>query len=194
MDITYLGQSSFRIKTKSAVIITDPVSKSEGDIVLLSGTQNLTESLELVKGFHKEITAPGEYEIMEVSFIGIKFSDTTAYLIEADGLRILFAGKLNTKLNDENISQFGDIDILLLPVGGKDVIDGKSAAEATRQVEPYFVVPYFFKQKGLEDQVDVEEFLKETGMVVERNQKFSIKKDEIINHLPAKVILLEPNK
>ena len=80
MDITYLGHSAFKIKTKTATVITDPYDpkvvgfsypKVEADIVTVSHHHHDHDFLERVGGYKKVFDGPGEYEMMEVSMIGI---------------------------------------------------------------------------------------------------------------------------
>ena len=113
MDITYLGHSSFKIKTKTATIITDPFdpqmvglkySGVEGEIVTVSHAHADHNATGKVAGVKKIVEGPGEYEISGVSIMGFpSFHDNkegaergknTIYVIEADGLRLAHLGDL----------------------------------------------------------------------------------------------------
>jgi L-ascorbate metabolism protein UlaG (beta-lactamase superfamily) len=102
MDITYLGHSSFKIKTKTATVITDPFdpqmvglkySGVEGEIVTVSHAHRDHNAVDKVAGVKKVVEGPGEYEIMGVSIIGYpSFHDAkegaergknTIYIIES---------------------------------------------------------------------------------------------------------------
>lgn len=214
MDINFLGHSSFKIKGRTATIVCDPFDPSmvglkfpavEADIVTSSHDHGDHNNLDAVKNYKKALTGPGEYEIMGVSFIGVSsFHDdksggergkNTIFVIEVDGVRVCHLGDLGQKLTEEQLKSIGDIDVLMVPVGGSYTIGSKIAFEVTQQVEPYFVIPMHYKMDGLKDSFKelepVDNFLKETGMVVEKTNKFSLKKDEIVEDQPAKVILLE---
>jgi len=78
MEITYLGHSSFRLKGKTASLITDPYDpkmiglkfpKTEADIVTISHYHNDHDRVENVSGIKKIIDGPGEYEINDISII-----------------------------------------------------------------------------------------------------------------------------
>ncbi|MEN1682241.1 MAG: MBL fold metallo-hydrolase [Planctomycetota bacterium] len=80
------------------------------------------------------------------------------FLIEADGVRVLYAGGLGQqRLTDAQLDSYrvvqatspGTIDVLLLPVGGSDTIDGARAAAIVEQVTPRYVVPIHYKAEGL---------------------------------------------
>lgn len=215
MDINYLGHSSFKIKGRTATVVCDPFDPKmvgikfptvEADIVTSSHDHNDHRNLDAVKNYKKAFVGPGEYEIMGVSFIGIpSFHDdkkgvdrgkNTIFVIEVDGIRICHLGDLGEKLDETQLKSIGDIDILMVPVGGTFTIDSKKAFEVVQQIEPYFVIPMHYKVDGMnpetfKDLEPVENFLKETGMVTEKMSKFSLKSEEIIEDQPAKVIVLE---
>lgn len=72
------------------------------------------------------------------------------FLIEADGVRILHCGDLGqAKLTDKQTQQIGQIDVLLIPVGGVYTIGGEQAAALTEQLRPRFVVPIHYKTPAL---------------------------------------------
>jgi L-ascorbate metabolism protein UlaG (beta-lactamase superfamily) len=215
MDITYLGHSSFRIKTKSTVFVTDPFdpkmvglkySGIEADFVTVSHDHRDHNAAELVGGTKKVVSGPGEYEISGVSIMGYpsfhddedgsKRGKNTIYVYEFDGLRLAHLGDLGHLLKEELINDLGDIDVLMIPVGGEFTIGPKEAAEIIGKIEPYFVIPMHYQQSGLnsEDFAElepVETFLKETGLPVENLPKFSLKKEDILEDQNTKVIVLE---
>jgi len=215
MDITYLGHSSFKIKTRSASIITDPYdsqmvglkySGAEGEIVTVSHAHHDHNATDKVTGVKKILEGPGEYEVMGVSIIGYpSFHDTkqgvergknTIFVIEADGLRIAHLGDLGHALSDDLVNEMGSIDVLMVPVGGKFTIGPKEAVEIVGKIDPYFVIPMHFAVPGLNDQTfaglePVEPFLKEIGMTVENLPKFSLKREDILEDQSSKVIILE---
>lgn len=214
MDITYLGHSSFRIKTKSATVITDPFdpekvglkySPQEADIVTVSHAHDDHDFIEKVSGVKKVISGPGEYEVSGVSIVGLaSYHDdkegsergkNTIYVIESEGLRLAHLGDLGHTLTDEVVSLMGTIDILMIPVGGVYTIGPKEATEVESKIDPYFVIPMHYKVPGLtlsqqEKMEPVEAFLKESGLTVENLPKFSVRKEDIIEDQSTKVIVL----
>jgi len=213
MDITYLGHSSFKLRGKTACVITDPFdpkfvglkySSADADIVTISHNHSDHNQSQLVKGVRMVVNGPGEYEISGVSIIGIpSFHDAkkgeergnnTIYVFEIDGLRIAHLGDLGEVLFDEQISQLGNIDVLMIPVGGEYTIGPKEAVKMVGEVGPYFVIPMHYKVDGLSPEFSklepVETFLSECGLTVERIDKFSLKKEDILEDRSTKVILL----
>lgn len=215
MDITYLGHSSFKIKTRTATVITDPFDSKmvglkyfgvEGDIVTVSHDHNDHNASDKVTGVKKVVQGPGEYEISGVSLIGYpsfhdneqgaKRGKNTIYVIEAEGLRVVHLGDIGHQLSEDLINEFGDVDILMIPVGGEFTIGSKEAAEIINKVEPFFVIPMHYMQEGLNKDTfakmePVETFLKESGLTTERTPKFTLKKEDILEDQNTKIIVLE---
>lgn len=214
MDISYLGHSSFKIKGKTGVVITDPFDPSfvglkysgvEGDIVTISHNHDDHNKADLVKGVKKIISGPGEYEMMEISILGFpSYHDdkkgeergkNTIYVYEIDGLRLAHVGDLGHTLNEQMIEELGDIDILFVPVGDSEYTIGpKQALQIIQDIEPYYVFPMHYQMSEAKNSslklLPVEKFLEECGMVVERLPKFSLKKEEIDEEQNTKVIVL----
>lgn len=179
MDITYLGKTSFKIKGKTASVVTNPERNLEVDIVTMSNNDSGKKNIDLVKNYTKALTGPGEYEVKGISFIGIASENNTIFVIEVDGLRICHLGDLKQKLTDGQLKVVGDIDILIVP---DTVLD-----KVVSQIEPYFIIPM-----GESELVD--KYLKECGLVVEKLDKLTIKEEELIDDQPAKVVLMEAKK
>lgn len=215
MDITYLGHSSFKIKTKTATVVTDPFdpemvglkySGVESDIVTVSHKHKDHNATNKVSGVKKVLDGPGEYEISGVSIIGFpSFHDAkkgeergknTIFVFEADGLRIAHLGDLGHVISDDLVSEIGAVDVLMVPVGGFYTLSPKEAVEMCSKIDPYFILPMHYKVPELKEEnfsgLESEEtFLKEIGKTVEILPKLSIKKEDIIDDQPAKVIMLE---
>jgi L-ascorbate metabolism protein UlaG (beta-lactamase superfamily) len=128
-----------------------------------------------VGGEPKLVTRPGEYEINGVLIIGIAtFHDAqrgrsrgknTVYLMEIDGVSICHLGDLGHVLTTEQVEEIGNVDVLLLPVGGVSTINAPLAAEVVRQLEPKAVIPMHYKTPALNRKLEgVDEFLKEMGI------------------------------
>jgi L-ascorbate metabolism protein UlaG (beta-lactamase superfamily) len=218
MDITFLGHSSFKIKTKTASVITDPFDSEmvglkysgvDGDIVTISHDHKDHNEVDRVSGVKKVVSGPGEYEIMGVSILGYqtfhdesKGSDrgkNTIYVYETERLRLAHLGDLGHMLSEDLVNEIGDIDVLFIPVGGEFTINSKVASELVRKIEPFFVIPMHYQMQGLNPGTfaklsPVEDFLKESGFVVENMAKFSVKKEDIDENQNTKVIVLEKNR
>jgi L-ascorbate metabolism protein UlaG (beta-lactamase superfamily) len=168
MNITYIGHSSFKIRTINATLITDPFDssigkrfpKSEADIVSISHDHKDHSNREGIKNENCFfIDAPGEYEIKEVMIRAIStFHDNDQgqdrgkniiFRIQAEGLNICHLGDLGHELSDKILKEIEATDVLMIPVGGVYTIDPSEAAKIVRKIEPSIVLPMHYKQEGL---------------------------------------------
>ena len=183
MDISWLGHSCFRIRGRHATVITDPYSpdlgyslgKPTADIVTVSHQHMGHSYVQGIGGEPRLVTGPGEYEISGVLIIGIatfhdaeggkKRGRNTVYLMEVDEVSVCHLGDLGHVLTAEQVEELGNVDVLLLPVGGMSTIDAPMAAEVVRQLEPKVVVPMHYKTQALNWELQpVGRFLKEIGV------------------------------
>ncbi len=209
MEITWLGHSCFRIRGSRTTIITDPyppdlgysLGKPTARIVTVSHQHSGHSYVQGVGGEPRLVTSPGEYEIGSVLIMGIatfqdrekgkKRGKNTVYLIEADEISVCHLGDLGHVLTTEQVEELGNVDVLLLPVGGVSTINASMAVEVVRQLEPRVVIPMHYKTEALTRELEpVERFLKEMGVEqVDPRPKLSLGKTS----LPAstQVFLLE---
>ena len=194
-----MGHSCFRIKGSQAIVITDPfppdlgysLGKQTADIVTVSHQHPSHMYTEAISGEPRIVSGPGEYEISGVLIIGIAtFHDSvrgqtrgknTAYLMEIDGISICHLGDLGHVLSSEQVEEIGDIDVLLLPVGGVSTINAAMAAEVIRQLEPKVVIPMHYKTPLLKRELDpVDDFLREMGVgQVEPRARLSVSRTNL---------------
>jgi L-ascorbate metabolism protein UlaG (beta-lactamase superfamily) len=199
VDITWLGHSCFRIKGSQAVIITDPfppdlgytLGKQTADIVTVSHQHPSHSYVEGIGGEYHVVNGPGEYEISGVLIIGVAtFHDTqrgqvrgknTAYVMEIDGISVCHLGDLGHVPTSEQLEEMGNIDMLLLPVGGGSTISAAISAEVIRQIEPNIVIPMHYKTPAIKRDLDtVDVFLKEMGRgQVEPRPRLNVSKSNL---------------
>jgi len=206
MQIQYFGLSSFKITTKEATIITDPFHKDSGltpprgaaDILILASKSSKLYSAESgISGQHFDVTDPGEYDVKGVTITGVPLKQedkyVTIFLIESEDIRILNLTHIKEfNLKEDEVEALGDIDILILPVGGNSVLSASAASKVVNEVEPKIVIPSHYKMKDLILDLDsLEKFVKEMGGKKEEMEKFSVKKKELQEE-GTKLVILEP--
>ena len=217
MEIRWFGQACFLIKTaqnnQERKIVIDPYSfeigikppKLEADILLITHQHYDHNNTKAVSGEYFLIDGPGEYEIKNIYIRGIhSFHDNqkgqdrginTIYVIEpeAEGIRVCHLGDLGQKeLSSEQIEAIGEVDVLLIPVGGIYTIDAEEAQKIITQIEPRIVIPMHYAIPKLNIKLDkVEKFLKVMGVgEVETQSKLIVKKDKLPTE--TKIIVLKP--
>lgn len=206
MQIQYFGLSSFKITTKLATIITDPFAKDSGltaprgaaDILILAEKNSKLYSAQSgISGEHFDITDPGEYDIKGVTVTGLPLKQEnkyiTIFLIESEDIRILNLSHIKElSLKENELEELGEIDILILPVGGNTVLSASAASKVVNEIEPKIVIPSHYKMKDLILDLDsLEKFVKEMGGKKEEMEKFTIKKKDLPEE-GTKLIILEP--
>lgn len=71
------------------------------------------------------------------------------FVFEIDGLKIAHLGDLGHKLSDDQVKAVGNVDVVMIPVGGYYTIDGKNAAQVVAQLNPKVVIPMHYKTPAL---------------------------------------------
>ncbi len=205
MQITWFGLSSFKIVGKDVTIITDPFGKDTGltavrggaDIILSSDPENpWCNNFSSITGEPFMVTGPGEYNIKEVSIMGTpaesKSNPTaTFYMVEVENIRIAYMGPTKiAELSDRQKEMFEGADIVLVPVGGKDVMGSEEASKIATKLEPYYIIPHSYKTSGLSLSLEKhDKFLKEMGGKFEELDKLTLKKKDLTSESTSLVIL-----
>ena len=214
MDITSLGHASFRIRGKTATVITDPYDPTlvgmkfpkhvEADIVTVSHEHADHSSVREVEGNPFIIKGSGEYEVSGVGVVGLSaFHDdqkgtvrgrNTIYRIEIDGVAIVHLGDLGHTLSTTEIDELDGVNILMTPVGGVYSLDPAQAVAVVNEIEPEIVIPMHYgrpelNQKAFGGLSPLSAFLKEIGKEAVPQPKLTVTRDK----LPAEmqVIVLE---
>lgn len=192
MEITYYGMNCVRLTGKDIAVLCDPPSKASGiseiklsnEATLLSSA--LVADLPLKPGM--VLDGPGEYEIKGAMITGVPAQlhiDTseqpkrgTIYSVTIEGVRIGFLGNVAPKLSGAEVEALGQIDVLIIPVGGHGLtLDAQGAAEIVSQLEPKYVVPVHYdddKTKYEAPQDKLDHFLKEIGSSSEPAPKLRV--------------------
>ena len=218
MEIKYLGHSSFLIKTKTARIVTDPYNsdmvglrfpKTEADIVTVSHNHADHNEVKNVLGLNGVaplvIDMPGEFEKMGVRIFGFQsYHDKTKgqdrgenilYKIESEGVSVLHCGDLGFVPDESFLETIGEVDILIVPVGGFYTIDSDEAVSLVKKIEPAIVIPMHYNTEKSTNKegsklTGVSEFTKKFGIEnLTPIPKLIYKKEEIEQEM--KVIVLE---
>ena len=220
MYINWYGQSCFRLQSKSngedCALITDPYSPNYGlklprlaaDIVTISHDHKDHANIDAIKPAKTDkdiflINGPGEYEINDVFVYGIHGwhdnnqgkdrGENIIYLIKMDGITICHLGDLGQKeLTNEQLEMMNNVDVLLIPVGGKYTINADEAAKIVADIEPRIIIPMHYKIPGLNIDIDdAKKFIKAMGNTAEEIDKLKITKKDLPEE-ETKLVILTP--
>lgn len=170
ITITWLGQSTFVMSTNTGLkVLLDPTNPGAYNPTPVDGVDVITVSHE--HGDHNYIqmatgtplvirglTQDGFAKI-DQTIKGVRIRTMPAYhdsekggqrgrnalfVFEMPGLRIAHLGDLGHKLDPEQASAVGPVDILMTPVAGGPTIDPKTAVEVVNQLQAKVVVPMHY--------------------------------------------------
>jgi len=217
MKISWAGQSCFKIvipkkKNDPVTLVIDPFEEKIGkklpslsaDILLTTHSHHDHNNLKGVKGDYFLINNPGEYEVKKIHVTGIpsyhddsegkEKGENTIYIIDAQGMRLCHLGDLGQKeLTDKQVEEIGNVDILMIPVGGNYTISAHEAQNIISQIEPKIIIPMHYKIPGIKVKLDgLEKFFKVMGEnSIKPESKISLKKKDLSEE-KTKIIVLEP--
>ncbi len=186
VEITWLGHSCFRLRDRAATVVTDPYGKDIGlnlvrvraDIVTVSHDADDHNYVKGVKGDFQVLSGPGEYEVSAVFVTGLELRGdrkakkeaaaprNTVFLFEFDDLTVCHLGDLNLVPTQAQVEEaLGEVDVLLIPVGGGETLNASQAAEVVSLLEPHIVIPMHYHVPDCTLKLDsVGKFLKEMGL------------------------------
>ena len=215
--IVWAGQSCFQIsvspsKDNTVNIVTDPFGdiglkapNFSADILMVSHQHADHNDIKSIKGDAFLIENPGEYEVKGVFIQGIdSFHDdsqgkergkNTIYTFEAEDIRFCHLGDFGQKqLTDEQLEKIGNVDILMIPIGGTYTINSSEASKVIGQIEPKIVVPMHYGVPKLKFELDgVEKFLKAMGKnSVQPQDKLVIKASALPKDGAMEIMVLTP--
>lgn len=188
MQIKWFGQSSFLLTSEVGVrILIDPFDRMLGykmpkpietDIVAVTHNHGDHNKIRVAIGDYLLVNEPKEYYRDGVSIKGFKTyhdkvngkkrGENIVFRFTVDGLTICHCGDLGHLLTEEQVKDIGNVDILMLPVGGRMTINGEDGAKVMEQLKPTVAIPMHYRTKALSlpgmflfDKVD--KFIEATG-------------------------------
>ena len=166
MKIKWLGHASFLITSDNGTrIITDPY-KTGGDLMYgeVKGPADIVTVSHEHRDHNYTVTVEGNPQILRgvksTEVKGIAFKEVasahdveqgrergpnTIFCFEVDDVRVCHLGDLGHKLTDREVAEIGNVDVLMIPVGGLWTIDAKVATEVGKQLKAKVIIPMHFR-------------------------------------------------
>lgn len=195
MDLQFFGANCLTITVKSTRLVVDDnladlggksLTKA-GDVALFTGAHAPAPA-----GVRLSIDMPGEYEVSDISIVGIPArahldeagQKATMYKIVAGETSVLVVGHVYPELSDKQLETISMVDVMVVPVGGSGyTLDPVGALKLIKAVEPKLVVPTHYAEKGLNypvPQVELATALHELAMEPkETTAKLRLKPSEL---------------
>ncbi len=193
MVITYHGAQCFKVSVGDTTIVFNPISKKSklnpvkfnADMVLVSLNHSDFNGVEQISNQEVfSVRGAGEYEEGQISVrgFGVKtiFSGeekfNTIYAVRFDDINIVFLGAINNpEIDPKILGEFGDVDILFVPIGGGEVLEVPEAARLSVKLEAKVIIPTLF------DKSSMSAFTKEMGSEkTETLDKLTIKRKDLV--------------
>lgn len=208
MIITYDGVESVKISHGDFTIALNPISKESkfklanfgSDVVLITANHPDLNGADTATRQGKEpfvVKGPGEYEVRGMfvrgwaskTVYGGQERINTVYTFELDGIKVLYLGAISDKdLDSKAKEEIGDTDIVIVPIGGDDVLNSEEAYKIASKREAKIIIPIHFGVVGQKDAL--EKFLKEADSKdVKPVDKLTIKKKDLIGKEGEVVVL-----
>jgi len=167
MKVELLGHACFLITSDSGVeIICDPYKYLglglkydkiglSADIVTKSHGHGDHSAVDEVDGNPTIVDSAGRTQIKGIDIAGIacyhdeakgsQRGDNIIFCFDIDNMRLCHLGDLGHVLSDGQVSDIGQVDVLLVPVGGKFTIDPAAATKVCAQIKPLVIIPMHVK-------------------------------------------------
>ncbi|MEA4853110.1 MAG: MBL fold metallo-hydrolase [Christensenella sp.] len=171
MLIEWIGHSCFYVTTtEGKTIIIDPYDNTIGlavpqkgaDVVLVSHDHFDHRNEDYIASLEDGATlidTIGDFDVCGIKIKGIALDHdeqggalrgkVIAFLIEADGMRILHMSDVGAMPSDAFFDEIGKIDILMIPVGGVYTVDAKGALNIMDRIQPNITIPMHYLTAGL---------------------------------------------
>ena len=197
MIITYHGGQFVKISQGDTVIAANPFGKGSamkpirfgariGLVSMNHPDMNGVENLSHGEKVPFVISGPGEYEVSDIAVSGFLAPKpvgkdgllNTIYAIEMEGIRICILGALvSPEIPSDILEGIGEVDILILPISGGDVLSPSDAGKIAVTLDAKLVIPVM--HEGASDK-QLKSFLKEAGAEeVKPIDKLTLKKKDL---------------
>lgn len=204
MILTYHSGACVRASAGDTTVVFAPVSKQSknfkptnfgADVAFIPlNHSDMNGAEEASRGDKKPfvVFGPGEYEVKEIVASGFptvqkdKKDDliNTVYSLKFDGLNVLYLGCLATQELPKEVMEMDAPDILIIPVGGGQVLSPADAQKLAVKLEAKVVIPIMSDDKSLK------QFLKEAGAEgTKAEEKLTLKPRDVAGKQNEVVVL-----
>lgn len=155
--------------SEEIVVVMDPHDGSsigveapavKGDIILVSHNHydhNATRLVEKVES--KVISSSGQHNVKGINITGIKAyhdeaggakrGEIVIFRFEMEGISFCHMGDIGHVIDDDIAAKIGNVDILMIPVGGTYTVDAGNAWRIVEKIKPKVAVPMHYRIPGL---------------------------------------------
>lgn len=153
MEIRWLGNSTFEIRSSAGIVVVD----HQGALPKASQLEDENTIFAFSQGDHSNhpagqlqvLTGPGEYEIGGISVRGvatpaddpaISRDTNTVYVIDADGMQVATLGNPGFQPSAQSVQQISKVDVLIINTEAQG-LEPDELSTVIRSLEPKMIVP-----------------------------------------------------
>ena len=171
MKLTWLGHACFLLEQDGYTLIVDPYTGVEGYPPLQAtahavycshahADHNASQCVELLPKVPCPFTVRTATTFHDEQGGTLRGSNTV-HIFTANGISIAHLGDLGHQLTSEQLDSIGNVDGVLVPVGGFYTVNADAAKAVCDSLSPRFIVPmhYHHAPYGLKKVAGVDDFL-----------------------------------
>lgn len=191
MRLTWFGHAAFRLDGEASVVIDpfgqvdlsakgwhfghQPLAGLHADVVLVThedADHNFVAAIEGTPQVIRSTAGTFASPLGDVVAIASEHDDragtvrgpNTIFRFTLDGVRICHLGDFGqAALRPEQREAIGELDLLLVPVGGAPTLGGEGAAQIVRQLRPRLAIPMHYRTPQVDFLQPADEFLDALG-------------------------------
>jgi L-ascorbate metabolism protein UlaG (beta-lactamase superfamily) len=176
MEIRWLGNSTFEVKSSVGVVVVDhqgdipPASQLEDENTVFVYSQG--ERASHPASDMQVLAGPGEYEIGGLSVRGvatpaddpaISHDINTVYIVDADGLQVATLGNPGYQPSAQSVQQISKVDILIINTESQG-LEPEDLSTVIRNLEPKMIVPSGYDSESGKPSASMQRLLTELGV------------------------------
>ena len=158
MDITWMGNACFRLRSDDVVVVTDPFPGAvamrrdavPATVVTVSSRDPNHSDWQSVHGNPRVFNSPGEYEYQGIAVRGVmtplppdtpQEERSVAFAIEIGGVTICHLGNVKVPLVPDQVDELSPIDVLIVPTGPGGSLGLDQVRQTMQDLSPKIVIP-----------------------------------------------------
>ena len=167
LKIEFYGHSFFKISSGENSVVFDPVGEETGysfeqpidsnlmlishehfdhanrEIIRIEEKENLEKNIEVkqIKAFHDE-----EH--------GKRRGENSIHVVKINDFKVCHLGDLGHVLDQKQIDEIGNIDVLMIPIGGTFTIDSVKASIVARSINTKIIIPMHYMTDKLKFELE----------------------------------------
>jgi len=215
MKLKWYGHAAFYFAAEKGLrLITDPYEPGgfggainygpipdQADVVLVSHDHADHNHVQGLLGKPQVIKGKGTHHYKDLEIRGIpafhdegkgsQRGENTIFCFTLDEIKVGHLGDLGHIPTEEQLKQIGQVDLLLIPVGGVYTIDPDQASKTVAKIQPKIAIPMHYKTAHCGFPLaSVEEFTKGKKVKTYQTSELEITRKDLPENL--EIIVLQP--